>query len=458
VENLSCRYAFDHRHNLGYTISRYGLHSYSVHDLYPLRFLKILFHNVFPSLDKLLSTGYLPVHRRPPCDILLEILNDIAKHLRYDFYEYIRSCSYSTIRRERRGIRPEEIKKEDSSIIRQVNLDRYLVHIYELDYSEEIPSRHLNEWINLLFSIQSLFYWLIPDKTWGKYKKNQKFFSYKTLAWGLLFPSLLFIYWYSFTLSFLLISLANILDGSKILFLSVISADIKCFFDSIFACVPDKLQHLFVWISVLFWIVSVLCFPLITFSLEKAQFVKEYLESEFLRIKIRNKVLKVLNAAIVNQAYTEVTIISHSFGVLIGADSIGHALSSSNKSIKFISLGNSLSFLSRKKYKLTTGIIEKCIGNLKKLNKNQPTIPYWIDYRAEFDWLSNQIENLLNSPRLAEIVDTIEVKEVYSKKIESLKKIGGLYHLVYFQDESYLREEDKNKNISVIERILKEQI
>jgi hypothetical protein len=41
---------------------------------------------------------------------LLEILNDIAKHLRYDFYEYIRSCFYSTIRRERRGIRPEEIK------------------------------------------------------------------------------------------------------------------------------------------------------------------------------------------------------------------------------------------------------------------------------------------------------------------------------------------------------------
>jgi len=71
-------------------------------------YLVLLHISLFPSLDKLLSTGYLPVERRPPCDILLEILNDIAKHLRYDFYEYIRSCSYSTIRRERRGIRPEE--------------------------------------------------------------------------------------------------------------------------------------------------------------------------------------------------------------------------------------------------------------------------------------------------------------------------------------------------------------
>lgn len=376
------------------------------------------------------------------------------------FYSGLYDFVLDKLQKEENGFKSyEEIKTKDNSTIRQFNLEKCLVHIYELDYSEEIAGLYLNEWVNLLFSISLLFYWLKPDRIWLANEKKLNFFSYKTLAGGLLLPSLLFIYWYVFSLSFLLISIANILANSSVKLLLVISSDIKWFFNNIFFCTNDKIsQHIFVWVLVFLWILSILFFPLITSGLEKAKFTKEYLESELLRIKIRNKVLKVLNAAIVNQDYTEVTIISHSFGVLIGADSIGHALSSSNKSIKFISLGNNLSFLSRNKYNLITGIIKKCISNLRESNKNKINIPYWIDYRSESDWLSTPIYDVLNYCLLADMIGIIiQEKKVYSKKIECLRKIIGSYHIVYFQNESYLRE-DQNKNISAIERIVKNQI
>jgi hypothetical protein len=39
-----------------------------------------------------------------------------------------------------------------------------------------------------------------------------------------------------------------------------------------------------------------------------------------------------------------------------------------------------------------------------------------------------------------------------------IKIFIGKYHLVYFQDESYIKRDGNNKNSSVFERILKEQI
>jgi SHS2 domain-containing protein len=413
------------------------------------------------------------------------------------FYRGLYNLVLDKLQKEETGFKSwEELQTKDDLTSGQIKLEKCLVDIYNLDYSEEISRISFNEWINLFSSIGLLFYWLKPDATWLKSRKKQNFLNYKTLAWGLLVPSLVFICWYSLTLSVLLVSLADSLNDSSINFLAVIAADIKCFFNSIFPREPNYWQHLLLAILVLFWILSVLFFPAIAFGIEIAKFAKKYLESEDLRIKIRNRVLKVLNAVILDSDYTEAVVIAHSFGVLIGADAIGSALSSSDKSIKFISLGNNLAFLSRKKSKLITGTIQKCVGRLKKINKNQGETPYWIDYWAEFDWLCTRIDEPFKTAELTDTIGTIvRVEEVSHKTLELTKfdgslaykfhllrfllrqpskqalpiicwnwisnyinKLLGKYHLIYFQDESYLKREDKNKNSSVIERILKKQI
>jgi hypothetical protein len=376
------------------------------------------------------------------------------------FYRGLYNLILDKLQKEENGFQSyEELKTEDNSTIGQVKLEKCLLDIYNLDYSEEIPRISFNEWINLFSSISLLFYWLKPDVTWLKFRKKRNFLDYKTLAWGLLAPSLVFIVWYGLTLSVLLVSLADSLNDSSINFLAVISADLKCFFNTIFPHNPNFWQHLVLIILVLFWIVSVLFFPAIAFGLGIAKFAKEYLKSEDLRIKIRNKQLKVLNAVLLDRGYTEAIVIAHSFGVLIGADAIGSALSFSHKSIKFISLGNNLAFLSRKKSKLITGTIKKCVERLIKINKNQGKIPYWIDYWSEFDWLCTQIDEPFKTAELTYAIGTIvRVEEVSNKTLELTKfdinKLLGKYHLIYFQDESYLKTEDKKKNSSVIKKIL----
>ncbi|MCU0536794.1 MAG: hypothetical protein MUD14_23140 [Hydrococcus sp. Prado102] len=444
------------------------------------------------------------------------------------FYRGLYNLVLDKLQKEENGFQSwEELKTKDDLAIGQIKLEQCLVDIYNLDYSEEISRISFNEWINLFSSIGLLFYWLNPDRTWLKSRKKQNFLDYKTLAWGLLVPSLIFIFWYGLTLSVLLVSLADTLNGSSINFLAVIAADIKCFFNSIFPREPNFWQHLLLAILVLFWIGSVLFFPAIAFGIEIAKFAKNYLESEDLRIKMRNRALKVLNAVVLDPDYTEAIVIAHSFGVLIGADAIGSALSSSHKSIKFISLGNNLAFLSRKKSKLITVTIQKCVDRLKKINNNQGKIPYWIDYWSEFDWLCTQIDKPLKTAGLTDAIGTIiRVEEVSHKKLEltefdgsltykfrllrfllrqpskqalpiicwhwisnRINEILGKYHLIYFQDESYLKREDNiallilarysevrdtphctsrfvlhlsekryKKNGSIIERILKEQI
>jgi hypothetical protein len=296
--------------------------------------------------------------------------------------------------------------------------------------------------------------------------------------------------------------LANSFESSSIEFLKVISsyvtthinAGVRTFAgyfcsgnsqNEINICVANNTLVL-AWISVLMWILSAWFFIWIRFLLGKVKFAQNYLENEFLRIEIRNEILKVLNTVI--NDYTEVTIISHSFGVLVGADSIAHALTSSNKNIKFISLGNSLYFLAINKYNLIKSIVTKCIQKLREINDNDGQL--WIDYRANFDSLSTQIDKNLfgDSDKDLNFWDSVvkeeqvmhkdfdfssswdsesdsilnSVKKRYKisnflKRIRNcFKQYLGVYHLVYFQEDSYIKGSDEN--MSVIKNILKNQI
>lgn len=404
-----------------------------------------------------------------------------------------------------------------------VNLEKSSLNIYEVNYFEGIPDVNLTEWINLLSSIHQFFYWLIPGYDWltqfrcsyssdfrskkahsgsrkphkkrviphclekGKVNLTHKFrgiqcklkIYIKSFNGYPLTLTLSYIVFYITSAIYLFLILADSFDNSSIDLLNAISKDITRSVDT-FAnhfCNGNShnqndtcaAKHILAWISVLTWILSTWFFLRIRFLLGKLKFAQKYLEDEFLRIEIRNRVLKVINTAI--SQHTEVIIIAHSFGVLVGADSIGHAFSSSKRSIKFISLGNSLSVLSIKKYELVRDIVKQCIQRLREINSNEGHL--WIDYRAEFDSLSSQIgPQILEDKDLWSSLDKVKVEHkdfdfpnivnFYTvsnllKKISNCwKKYSGAYHLVYFQENSYINGGDKNT--SVINDILKKQI
>ncbi|MDJ0553569.1 MAG: hypothetical protein QNJ68_03835 [Microcoleaceae cyanobacterium MO_207.B10] len=94
-----------------------------------------------------------------------------------------------------------------------------------------------------------------------------------------------------------------------------------------------------------------------------------------IRSKIRHRVIPVIDDVLAN--YQQVTIVSHSFGVIIGTDILADY--QNNKSLNYLTLGGVLKILSYKSRWILKEI-EKCCNNQILLS--------WTDYYSQKDWFA----------------------------------------------------------------------
>ncbi|MEA5534018.1 hypothetical protein [Crocosphaera sp. XPORK-15E] len=341
---------------------------------------------------------------------------------------------------------------QDNLQIKQVELTTCILDIYEVDWTEDIPKISSNNLQKLFLSIWLLGYWTF-SRIWSTFRNSPLLVIYSLLS------LIILIIWIIANTLLLIIILINFTGQTSVAFLSIISDNILDFINSLYLwCLKSTWINIqwFAWGLVIAWLFSFSISEPINLGLELSHFTKEYLKSNPLRISVRNRVLSILNPILSNQDYDEIIIIAHSFGVVIGAESLGHTLLSCPKPVKFISFGNNLVFLSKKESKLIENIVSKCLANLIELNStNQLDTHYWIDYWAEFDWFCTKIPlKLFKKSHLSN--DTIRTRfqrnKVFYRINNILNLFTGKYHLIYFEDESYVKN-NQGEPIGVLKRI-----
>lgn len=152
------------------------------------------------------------------------------------------------------------------------------------------------------------------------------------------------------------------------------------------------------------------------------RYLEENPEGKFLRAKIRKQVANTLNAVSETGRYHKVTILAHSFGVVIATDLVADY--HQNYRISYISLGGCLEFIAYKNQQIKKEII-------KSLNNKQ--IDKWIDFYSEQDWLCTKTP----IPKDADLMRLCHRK--IQLPFSLLNQLSGQSHEHYFTNEQVLK-------------------
>ncbi|BBD57080.1 hypothetical protein NIES204_44160 (plasmid) [Planktothrix agardhii NIES-204] len=178
------------------------------------------------------------------------------------------------------------------------------------------------------------------------------------------------------------------------------------------------------------WIIVslILTFLPVEGIVDQFYFVTQYLRNDeegiSLRTKTRNRVIPLLNNLLSN--YEKVTVVAHSFGVIISTDVLAdyHSPTTQLIPLRYITLGGTLKFLSYKSVNFQKEI-QKCLDN--KL------ISSWRDYYSNQDWFGSKTP-------VPEKKTSIEI-EFYKTPIDSslLEKVTGKTHTYYLFNPIWIK-------------------
>ena len=184
-----------------------------------------------------------------------------------------------------------------------------------------------------------------------------------------------------------------------------------------------------IWIITSF-ILSLLPMP-ISSIVDLTDFTTRYLQDETqagigaVRDKIRQRVEKTLNDVIKQDEYERVTVLAHSFSVIIAIDLLADYQPRTKKPIRFISMGGAVEVLSY----LSEWVIEestKCLNN--------EAVLYWHDYYSDQDWLCTKTP----------VRENDQSSKFFSRKIRLrvplAQQITGDSHNAYFFEKALLED------------------
>ncbi|AFZ15662.1 hypothetical protein Cri9333_4901 (plasmid) [Crinalium epipsammum PCC 9333] len=184
-------------------------------------------------------------------------------------------------------------------------------------------------------------------------------------------------------------------------------------------------KHMTDW-SVWLIVSGVFSFVPISLIADVADFSTRYLEDnsegKVMRAKIRKQVADKLNAVLETGFYDKVTVLAHSFGVVIATDLLADY--QQEHRVRYVSMGGCLNFLSYKSRQ-----IEK---EIRKLLNNEK-IETWIDFYSEQDWLCTKtpVPKKSNS------------EKIHHRKIHLpfslFNQLTGKSHDHYFTNEDVLK-------------------
>lgn len=159
-------------------------------------------------------------------------------------------------------------------------------------------------------------------------------------------------------------------------------------------------------------------------------FSERYFEDDFTKYKINERVSELLNL-ILEKNYSNVTVLAHSFGAIIGTNLL--AKIPEKQHICYITLGSPLKFFSFKSSRIKHNLFElvdDCKGKIDK----------WIEYYSEQDPLCIKMLPVGKYNNLE--IKTIQINNSQGKRVNksSFASITGLSHNFYFYNQEIVRK------------------
>jgi len=157
-----------------------------------------------------------------------------------------------------------------------------------------------------------------------------------------------------------------------------------------------------------------------------SSFTKRYLQNEPMedgvgvRDKIRNRVKETLDRILQDGSYSRVTILTHSFGTVVGVDILADYKFDPDRSIRFVTIGSPLYFLSYRS-RWIDNEVKKCLAN--------EFIDSWLDFYSDEDWLCSKIPGHGEGDKTGQ--QSIPIKHEASLA----RKLRGQTHLAYFSSQ-----------------------
>lgn len=183
------------------------------------------------------------------------------------------------------------------------------------------------------------------------------------------------------------------------------------------------------------WIITslILSFSPVPISslIDLTDFTARYLQDETkagvggVRDKIRQRVEVILNDIMKQDEYERVTVLAHSFAVLVGIDLLADYSSKIRKPIRYISMGGAIELLSYR----SAWVMEettKCLNNQALLS--------WRDYYSDQDWLCTKTP----TPESTQLHKFSRIK--IKLRVPLAQQIIGGSHNAYFFDKGLLED------------------
>ncbi len=131
--------------------------------------------------------------------------------------------------------------------------------------------------------------------------------------------------------------------------------------------------------------------PYVIRSMDVIHFIKQYLTTSDIRIKIRKRIKEIVHELIESGEYDQITVVGDSFGAAIATDFVAHLdLDTKAVKIRLVTFGAALSFMAKKEAFVNDWI--------EKVHKNE-RVDAWYDFFSNYDWLSSRtrVEDQLNT-------------------------------------------------------------
>lgn len=146
-------------------------------------------------------------------------------------------------------------------------------------------------------------------------------------------------------------------------------------------------------------------------------------ENESYRGLLRNRLRSIVDDVVQDGSYSRITILAHSFGVLIATDFLGD-YRPSNKTqginLRYITWGGFMATSTSSKW--LSADVEKCL--------NSPYVDVWHEFYSKQDWLSGSVYNS-KAPKF--------ISTNIKFDISFLSRALGLSHMQYYSDSRLLR-------------------
>jgi hypothetical protein len=238
------------------------------------------------------------------------------------------------------------------------------VDIYECFLSDLVPDlANAAPLLKLRDGTRLIFFWLFSG-IWRAFRRN-KYFALTALA-----SSLMLLVWYLAVLAVGLTAIGNLpIDPENRLLAQAAAAVGR---------IGASLGQWSVWIG----IGTLLSFLRVGRIANISHFLRLYLESEDVRNAIRLRVRDPLYQIIEKGEYSCVTVLAHSFGVLVTTDVMADFVQTGAAKVHVISLGGPVAVL----LKVGSWVQRE----LDKCQKNS-AITSWVDFSSDSDWMGDRM-------------------------------------------------------------------